>query len=123
MIESLLLNAKLVDHSLNPCENSDLIPNESNVLHHDSSTHWSPNSTLAMYIQMSNARDFTTWLQVAKCLKIWDLDARGYHNSMWRFFVNGRHMVVVGVPNSPYSRYMPSSVVPISLDASQTKPV
>jgi len=83
-----------------------------------------------MFIKMEEPKDFVTWLQVAKvcienmyllfieakfgtvilillllfqCFKIWDLDARGYHKSMWRMRMKGSEMLVIGVPNSEYS--------------------
>jgi hypothetical protein len=82
---------------------------------------------------MEEPKDFVTWLQVAKvcfrnfrgvrerrikigffifllillfpfqCFKIWDLDARGYHKSMWRMRMKGSEMLVIGVPNSEYA--------------------
>lgn len=82
---------------------------------------------------MEEPKDFVTWLQVAKvcfqnliaiharsrikivssfsfislflfqCFKIWDLDARGYHKSMWRMRMKGSDMLVIGVPNSEYA--------------------
>ncbi|GFG36124.1 hypothetical protein Cfor_01378, partial [Coptotermes formosanus] len=52
---------------------------------------------------MEEPKDFVTWLQVAKCFKIWDLDARGYHKSMWRMHMKGSEMLVIGVPNSEYA--------------------
>ena len=76
-----------------------------------------------MYIRMSDARDFKTWLQVAKvtggfgplmslitlsnfvfqCFKIWDLDARGFHRGLWRLHMRGNQLLVVGSPASPYA--------------------
>ena len=38
-----------------------------------------------------------------QCFRIWDLDARGYHNSMWRMRMKGSDVMVIGVPNSEYS--------------------
>jgi beta-1,2-N-acetylglucosaminyltransferase len=38
-----------------------------------------------------------------QCFKIWDLDARGYHKSMWRMHMKGSEMLVIGVPNSEYA--------------------
>lgn len=34
---------------------------------------------LVLYIAMSTPHDHDTWLQLAKCWKLWDLDVRGYH--------------------------------------------
>ncbi|XP_033607575.1 protein O-linked-mannose beta-1,2-N-acetylglucosaminyltransferase 1-like [Cryptotermes secundus] len=35
-----------------------------------------------------------------KCLKIWHLDIRGHHKSMWRLHMKGSEMLVIGVPYS-----------------------
>jgi beta-1,2-N-acetylglucosaminyltransferase len=42
-------------------------------------------------------------LLLFQCFKVWDLDARGYHKSMWRMRMKGSEMLVIGVPNSEYS--------------------
>jgi beta-1,2-N-acetylglucosaminyltransferase len=52
---------------------------------------------------MLDAKDYQTWLQVAKCFHIWDLDARGFHRGMWRMNYKGTPLFVVGVPFSEYS--------------------
>jgi beta-1,2-N-acetylglucosaminyltransferase len=56
-----------------------------------------------LFIKMVNAKDFETWMQLAKCLHIWDLDARGYHRGMWRMIYKDVMLFVVGVPFSDYS--------------------
>lgn len=88
-IYHLLRQAIVLDHSKSPCEES-FIPDTKGQVY-------------VLFIKMNSAKDYSTWLQVAKCFKIWDLDARGYHKSMWRFFMKGNHLLVVGVPHSPYS--------------------
>ena len=56
-----------------------------------------------LFIKMSNSKDFETWLQLAKCLHIWDLDARGFHRGMWRMIYKDVMLFVVGYPFSDYS--------------------
>lgn len=68
-----------------------------------------------IFIQMIDKRDFGNWLRLARCWRIWDLDARGQHNSMWRLFLNGRPTLVVGVPASPYSKFKPTNVGPFKI--------
>lgn len=68
-----------------------------------------------IYIEMIDKQDFNSWLKLAKCWCIWDLDVRGQHNSMWRLFLSGRPIMVVGVPASPYSRFKPANLVPFKL--------
>jgi len=68
-----------------------------------------------LYIKMADAKDTETWLQVAKCFHIWDLDARGYHRGMWRMIYKGNPLFIVGVPYSDYAIYKPKNVTPLSL--------
>ncbi|KAJ4445887.1 hypothetical protein ANN_12573 [Periplaneta americana] len=65
--------------------------------------HTARGEIIIMFIKMEEPKDFVTWLQVAKCFKIWDLDARGFHKSMWRMHMKGSEMLVIGVPNSEYA--------------------
>lgn len=76
------------------------------------------NVSTVIYIDMIDEHDFANWLRLAKCWRIWDLDARGQHRSMWRLFVAGRPTLVVGVPASPYSRFKPAHLSPIRLVSS-----
>ena len=32
-----------------------------------------------MYISKNSRTDYDTWMAVAKCFKLWDLDVRGFH--------------------------------------------
>lgn len=66
-----------------------------------------------LFIKMTDANDFTCWLVIAKCLKIWDLDARGFHKGMWRLNLKRSHFIVVGYPYSKYSNFKPSNIVPV----------
>ncbi|WAR23362.1 PMGT1-like protein [Mya arenaria] len=101
LVRDLIKGAKVLDHSKDPCA-EDFIPK-------------TDDSTYVMYIQMKEERDFETWKQLAKCYKLWDLDVRGFHKSMWRNFLHGKHLVLVGVPASPYSDLKPDNVHPIFL--------
>lgn len=94
--------------------------------------HFWKGETFVLYMKMEHARDTVTWLQIAKviynynwsiyivflgnwcwrfsnfknenkCFKIWDLDARGSHKGLWRFFLKNNSIIVVGFPFSPYS--------------------
>ena len=71
--------------------------------------------TALLFIRMEHAKDFASWLALAKCLHIWDLDARGFHRGMWRLHIHGRSLFVIGAPYSPYSGYLGEGVAPISL--------
>uniref|UniRef100_A0A4W3I0J9 Protein O-linked-mannose beta-1,2-N-acetylglucosaminyltransferase n=1 Tax=Callorhinchus milii TaxID=7868 RepID=A0A4W3I0J9_CALMI len=101
-IHKLLSEAKVLDHSKNPCEDS-FIPDTEGKIY-------------VMYIKMEQETDFTTWTELAKCLHIWDLDVRGNHKGMWRLFRKKNHLLVVGTPASPYSLKKPTSVTPIYIE-------
>ena len=107
VIEDLLGKAKSLDRSKLPCS-EDFIPDTTDM-------------TYVFFIKMTSSSDFTTWMQVAKCFKLWDLDARGFHQGLWRFFLKSNHILVVGVPYSPYSKFKPTSVTPIYLEKKKGK--
>ncbi|XP_057375549.1 protein O-linked-mannose beta-1,2-N-acetylglucosaminyltransferase 1-like [Daphnia carinata] len=106
VIETAVSNATLLDHTISPCEES-FIPNVAG-------------ETFVMYMKMEHARDTVTWLQIAKCFKIWDLDARGSHKGLWRFYLKNNSIVVVGVPFSPYSKFKPTTLNPMELHPAVT---
>ena len=35
---------------------------------------------------------------------MWDLDARGFHKSTWRFWIKKNHILAVGCPASEYCK-------------------
>ena len=67
-----------------------------------------------LYIEQKYLSDYDTWTNIAACLKIWDLDVRGFHKQAWRLWVNGNQLTVVG-SNSPYFKYKPLNVRPLYL--------
>ncbi|KAG1678559.1 Protein O-linked-mannose beta-1,2-N-acetylglucosaminyltransferase 1 [Nymphon striatum] len=107
-LEKLLQKAIVVNHTKSPCEET-FIPSNQNK-----------DTAYVMYIKMEKPKDFTTWLQVAKCYKIWDLDARGYYKGIWRMYMKGHQHLVIGVPYSPFSKFKPKNIKPIVLKAHQT---
>jgi beta-1,2-N-acetylglucosaminyltransferase len=102
VIHNLLRKANVLDHSKNPCGDK-FLPK-------------SKGKTYVMYISMDNEKDYDHWMKLATCFHLWDLDARGFHNGLWRFWMKGNHILVVGAPYSPYaSKYMPSGIRPLKL--------
>ena len=39
-----------------------------------------------------------------QCLHLWDLDPRGFHNGLWRFWLKHNHILVMGSPYSSYTK-------------------
>lgn len=107
LIVNMIKSGNILDHSKSPCEEN-FIPEKKGDIN-------------VMFIKMDEPKDFVTWLQVAKCFKIWDLDARGYHKSMWRMHMKGSEMLIIGVPNSEYSIYKPANITPIYLESHREK--
>ncbi|CAH0382442.1 unnamed protein product [Bemisia tabaci] len=107
LVIQMIKKGVILDHSKSPCEEN-FLPD-------------SKDSVFIMYIKMEAPKDHQTWLEVAKCFKIWDLDARGYHKSMWRLRMKKSELLVIGVPNSEYSVYKPANVTPIYLESQNAK--
>uniref|UniRef100_A0A3P9JZN3 Protein O-linked-mannose beta-1,2-N-acetylglucosaminyltransferase n=1 Tax=Oryzias latipes TaxID=8090 RepID=A0A3P9JZN3_ORYLA len=101
-IQKLLKEAEVLDHSKNPCEDS-FVPD-------------TEGKTYVMFVKMDSEADTTTWTELAKCLHVWDLDVRGYHNGLWRLFRKRNHILVVAVPISPYSVRKPAAITPIHIE-------
>ncbi|XP_074640445.1 protein O-linked-mannose beta-1,2-N-acetylglucosaminyltransferase 1-like [Tubulanus polymorphus] len=101
VISGLLKEAVVLNHDVSPCDDS-FIPD-------------TKDKTYVMFIQMLNPKDYTTWKLLAKCLRLWDLDVRGFHKNLWRFYLKGNPILVVGAPASPYSKYMPKTITPVVL--------
>jgi len=102
--------AKLLNHSKNPCTNlKDFVPDTTG-------------ETYLFYLRMDNPRDYTTWSNVARCFRMWDLDPRGFHKSTWRFWIKKNHILAVGCPASVYCKNKPQELQPIYLPNKETRP-
>ena len=69
----LVSNAHLVDHTKSPCD-KDFMKNAS------------PEQNYVAYFRMSYDRAVDVYINIAKCLKIWDVDVRGFHKSSVRLY-------------------------------------
>lgn len=107
LVRDLIKSAKVLDHSKDPCSEG-FIPEDQGEI-------------FVLFIVMTTSSDFRTWKNLAKCYKLWDLDVRGFHKSMWRQYLKDKHIVIVGVPASPYSDLKPSDVTPILLEDKEKK--
>lgn len=94
------------------CSLADSAARPSSLYSSDASVNGGNATSSVIYIEMIDEQDHTNWLKLARCWRIWDLDARGQHKSMWRLFLSGRAIFVVGVPASPYSRFKPPHLEP-----------
>lgn len=108
--EANVINTKLSNSSINATDYLCSLASQTT----DRATNWSLEANTeqrnnVIYIEMIDKHDFANWLHLAKCWNIWDLDARGQHNSMWRLFLANTPTLVVGAPASPYSRFRPAN--------------
>jgi len=111
-IENLLSKAKTLDVSQISClKIKDLIPDTQDGL------------TYVFYIRMDGIADFITWKHLATCLRMWDLDARGFHNSMWRFWLKKHHVIVVGCPASKYCTHKPDNLESLYIPEKVKRPM
>ncbi|XP_064386754.1 protein O-linked-mannose beta-1,2-N-acetylglucosaminyltransferase 1-like [Halichondria panicea] len=102
VILSLFRESTVLDHSKNPCDD-DFIPDTKDKVY-------------VIFIAMAKENDFDNWMKLATCFHLWDLDARGFHKGVWRFWLKGNQVMVVGHPYSLYSsRHKPSDVQPLTL--------
>ncbi|XP_014243633.1 protein O-linked-mannose beta-1,2-N-acetylglucosaminyltransferase 1-like isoform X2 [Cimex lectularius] len=105
LINNIIRNGTFLNYTKSPCDDN-FIPSQPKG---------SSNKIYIFFIKMVDSKDFETWLQVAKCFKIWDLDARGYHKGMWRLRIKQHQLLVIGYPFSPYSVYKPDYYIPLNL--------
>lgn len=102
VIHDLFRQASVLDHNKDPCSNG-FIPKTQGKVY-------------VMYIAMESRFTYDHWMKLATCLHLWDLDARGFHKGLWRFWLKGNQILVVGHPYSPYAtKYKPSGVQPFRL--------
>lgn len=120
LLTKLIRLAVLLDHTKSPCDTNFLKLYTSPPVKNFSSVQIDSSNLFLVFIRMTHQRDFVTWLQMAKCLHIWDLDARGFHRGLWRLHVNGAHLIVIGAPFSPYSVFKPPHIVPLTLTKAST---
>ena len=103
LIHNLIDRSRLLDHNANPCD-ANFIPDTRGEVY-------------TLYISIESQNNFGNWIRLAKCLKLWDLDARGFHKGLWRFWLKGNHVLVIGAPLSSYvERHMPADLLPVSIE-------
>ncbi|XP_065904713.1 protein O-linked-mannose beta-1,2-N-acetylglucosaminyltransferase 1-like isoform X2 [Dysidea avara] len=83
-IHKLVSSAKLVDHNLTECSEG-LIPNKT-----------------ADYYVIYLHKNAAILVKLMECFQLWDIDVRGDHKNMWRFWYKENHILVVRCPLSPY---------------------
>merc|ERR1719469_1186289 len=109
MVHGEIKSSEVLDHTKSPCDD-EFFP-----------TQKLSQSSTVLYIEMNHSKDFGTWMQLAKCLRIWDLDARGFHKGMWRIHFNKRPLFIIGSPFSEYSIHKPQHIKPIFLQKQKTE--
>ena len=94
----LIGSSLLVDHSISPCSENFM-------------QNANPNNTYIAYFRMQHDTSTDVFLNLAKCLKIWDVDVRGLHKGSLKLYINKAPVIFIGSPASPYSIHKPQSVI------------
>ena len=108
-----------MDHSKNQCDHKkDFIPDTNG-------------KTYVGYFQLDKRKDnethvdtfkrYASWMSLAGCFDMWDLDPRVFHHGVVRFWYKDNHILFVGVPDSRYSIYKPTNVKPIYIPNQEPK--
>ncbi|CAD5116976.1 unnamed protein product [Dimorphilus gyrociliatus] len=77
--------------------------------------------TYVVYFEWLTKKEWSSWKTLAKCFHLWDIDLRGVHRGAIRIFLKKNHIIFVGVPLSPYSKFKPKALKPISIQESTVK--
>eukprot|EP00794_Sanderia_malayensis_P017702 gene17702-19471_t len=108
-LHNIMKNAIAVNHTKNQCSHKeDFIPD-------------TKGETYVVYIKMDHFSDWETWTNLAGCFRIWDLDVRGYHKGLWRFWYKQNHILLVGAPYSPFASYKPKHLKPVFIPKKKKK--
>ena len=100
---SLLSNAKILNYTATSCNSEDdIVPDTKGEVY-------------LIFVKMKQNNKYESWFQIAKCFKLWDLDMRDFHNGLIRFWIKENHIIVIGSPDSDYSHYKPSDILPIDI--------
>ena len=99
----LVRESEEVNHLRSPCE--------SNFIEEQN-----PADSFVAYIEMEKDQILEEFKKLFKCLKIWDLDVRGIHKHSFRTYIDGKHVIFIAYPISPYSIYKSVDIQPIKLN-------
>lgn len=72
--------------------------------------------TYIVYFRWKTKKEWGTWKAIAKCFDLWDLDLRGVHKGAIRMFLKKNHIIFIGVPLSPYSKFKPNYLQPLYIE-------
>ncbi|KAK4291429.1 hypothetical protein Pmani_035741, partial [Petrolisthes manimaculis] len=67
---------------------------------------------VVIFVEMNSSYDYYAWKILARCLGVWDLDTRGHHRGLFRFYFYDTEVIVIGYPFSDYS-YLMSPGLPL----------
>eukprot|EP00051_Salpingoeca_urceolata_P012973 m.162201 g.162201 ORF g.162201 m.162201 type:complete len:321 (-) comp17661_c0_seq13:69-1031(-) len=93
-----IMAAELLDHTIDPCVDG-FVPHK-----HEQG--------VKLFIDTSTKDPYETWVFLAGCWKIWDLDARGMYKKVWRLWLRETRLLVIG-STSPFAKAKPSAVKPL----------
>lgn len=70
-----------------------------------------------LFIKMEKKDKYQTWMELATCFKLWDLDVRDFHNGLIRFWIKDNHIIIIGTPDSDYAFHKPKDIHPVEIKA------
>ena len=95
--------AKVLKYARTSCKNADdIIPNTKGKVY-------------VIFIKMEKKNREKSWLGLARCFKLWELEMRDFHNGLIRFWMKENHIVVIGSPESKYAHYKPKDIIPVEI--------
>ena len=96
-------DAEILNYTRTSCKSADdIVPNTKDKIY-------------AIFIKMEKNSKEKSWLGLARCFKLWELEMRDFHNGLIRFWIKGNHIVVIGSPESKYAHYKPKDISPIEI--------
>eukprot|EP00048_Salpingoeca_helianthica_P006909 m.104232 g.104232 ORF g.104232 m.104232 type:complete len:595 (+) comp14169_c0_seq1:151-1935(+) len=104
LLDATIREAPSVNHNGDPCDAS-LFPKQSTATH-------------LLFLELKHGSDWQPWLRLAKCWGLWDLDARGFHEGVWRLYRNGTPVIVIASTSPHYTAR--EGIVPFKMAATST---
>ena len=92
-----------MNYARTSCKNADdIIPNTKDKVY-------------VIFVKMEKKNREESWLGLAKCFKLWELEMRDFHNGLIRFWIKGNHIIVIGSPESKYAHYKQKYIIPVEI--------
>ncbi|KJE96186.1 O-linked-mannose beta-1,2-N-acetylglucosaminyltransferase 1 [Capsaspora owczarzaki ATCC 30864] len=61
-----------------------------------------------IFFKQNSETEFENWMRLAQCFRVWDLDVRGHHKGLFRFWLEGHQIMAIGDKSPYYNEYRPT---------------